>query len=309
MATPIYSDNSNTAKETETALDFNAAELQRTLKLAGLLQTSLDVPNILEYFLATVKEVVPFDGVHFEYEPLSVDLNIGTEATHRCFYRLRLCEELLGVINFSRARPFSPDELKDLETLLCQLIYPLRNAILYQKAIKAAHMDPLTGADNRAAMDNALQREVDLAHRHNIPLSMVVLDLDHFKQINDQYGHSAGDYILKTLVTCVNETKRASDLLFRFGGEEFTLILTGTDNEGAKQIADRLRRAIEAYPFVYDRQEIAVTASLGIATLKARDDSDCLFKKADAALYQAKEAGRNQVRFYTETKLQPVGSH
>ncbi|MDH5181894.1 MAG: GGDEF domain-containing protein [Gammaproteobacteria bacterium] len=306
MATPIYSNNSNSAKETETALDFSAVELQRTLKLAGLLQTSLEVSSILDYFLSTVREVVNFDGVHFEYEPLQIDLKIGSQARHRCFYRLRLCEELLGVINFSRKKAFEDEELKNLETLLCQLIYPLRNAILYQKALKAAHMDPLTGANNRAAMDTALQREVELAHRHHIPLSLLVLDLDHFKTVNDRYGHSAGDYILKTLVTCINETKRGSDMLFRFGGEEFTLILTGTDTEGAKRIAERLRRSIELYPFVYDRQEIAMTASFGIATLRPSDNPERLFNKADTALYQAKEAGRNQVHYFAEPDLHSI---
>ncbi|MDH5408109.1 MAG: GGDEF domain-containing protein, partial [Gammaproteobacteria bacterium] len=126
------------------------------------------------------------------------------------------------------------------------------------------------------------------------------------KNINDSYGHSAGDYILKTLVTCVDETIRGSDMLFRFGGEEFTLILSGTDTEGAKRIAERLRRAIESYPFVYDRQEIAMTASFGIATLKTSDNPERLFNKADAALYQAKEAGRNQVHFYADARLQTV---
>jgi len=306
MAAPIYSNKGNAVKEAEIAPDVNALELQRTLKLAGLLQTSLEISNILEYFLSTVKEIIDFAGVRFQYENLDIDLKIGKKSRHRCFYRLRLCEELLGVINFSRQRPFSETELKTLEMLLCQLVYPLRNAILYQKALRAAHLDPLTGTNNRAAMDTALKREVELAHRHSIPLSLLVIDLDFFKNINDSYGHSAGDYILKTLVTCVDETIRGSDMLFRFGGEEFTLILSGTDTEGAKRIAERLRRAIESYPFLYDGQEIAVTASLGIATLKTSDTPERLFNKADAALYQAKEAGRNQVHFYAESRLQTV---
>ncbi|MDH5409537.1 MAG: GGDEF domain-containing protein, partial [Gammaproteobacteria bacterium] len=227
MAAPIYSNKGNAVKEAEISPEVNALELQRTLKLAGLLQTSLEIPSILDYFLSTVKEVISFDGVRFQYEELDVDLKVGKKSHHRCFYRLRLCEELLGVINFSRARPFSETEMSTLEVLLCQLVYPLRNAILYQKALKAAHLDPLTGTNNRAAMDCALKREVELAHRHSIPLSLLVIDLDNFKNINDSYGHSAGDYILKTLVTCVDETIRGSDMLFRFGGEEFTLILSG----------------------------------------------------------------------------------
>lgn len=309
MATPIKNKTESAVKTDEAAQDINAIELQRTLKLAGLLQTSLEIPNVLEYFLTAAKEVIHFDGIHFQYEPLSVELEFGHQSKHRCFYRLRLCEELLGVINFSRKTPYSKDEMTTMETLLCQLIYPLRNAILYQKALKAAHMDPLTGTNNRAAMDKTLQREVELAHRHQLPLSMVVLDIDKFKDINDGFGHSAGDYILKTLVTCINETARGSDMLFRYGGEEFVLILTGTDSEGAKRIAERLRCAIEAYPFVYDRQEIAVTASFGVATLKKRDDAKRLFNKADSALYQAKDAGRNQVHYYAEPKFNAVADN
>jgi len=306
MATPINNQTESTVRTDDDSMEVNAIEMQRTLKLAGLLQTSLEIPNVLEYFLTAAKEVVRFDGIHFEYEPMKVELKFGKQAKHRCFYRLRLCEELLGVINFSRKIPFTPDEMSTMETLLCQLIYPLRNAILYQKAVKAAHVDPLTGANNRAALDKTLQREVELAHRHQLPLSVVLIDLDKFKSVNDIYGHSAGDYILKTLVTCVDETVRGSDMAFRYGGEEFMLILSGTDTEGAKRIAERLRCAIETYPFVYDRQEIAVTASFGVAALTKRDDAKQLFNKADSALYQAKDAGRNQVHYYAEPKLSTV---
>jgi len=303
MATPINNKTESAVRNDDTSLDVNPIELQRTLKLAGLLQTSLEISSVLEYFLAAAKELINFDGVRFEYEALNVELEFGTQAKHRCFYRLRLCEELLGIISFSRKSPFSKDEMSTMETLLCQLIYPMRNAILYQKALKAAHMDPLTGTNNRAALDKTLQREIELAQRHQMPLSLVVLDLDKFKSINDNYGHSAGDYILKTLVACINETARGSDMLFRYGGEEFTLVLSGTDTEGAKRIAERLRCAIESYPFVYDRQEIAVTASFGVATITKRDDAKSLFDKADSALYEAKNSGRNQVHYYTEPRF------
>lgn len=306
MARPINNTTESISKTDEAAQDINAIEMQRTLKLAGLLQTSLEIPSVLEYFLSAAKELIQFDGVHFEYEPLDIDLNFGTQSRHRAFYRLRLCEELLGVINFSRKTPFAEDELSTMETLLCQLIYPLRNTILYQKALRAAHMDPLTGTNNRAALDKTLQREIELAHRHQLPLSIVMLDLDKFKSINDNYGHSAGDYILKTMVTCIDETVRGSDILFRYGGEEFMLILSGTNTEGAKRIAERLRCAIESYPFVYDRQEIAVTASFGVASLTKRDDMKHLFNKVDSALYEAKESGRNQVRYYSEPKFTAV---
>jgi diguanylate cyclase (GGDEF)-like protein len=169
--------------------------------------------------------------------------------------------------------------------------------------VRAAQIDPLTGAHNRAAMDCAMKREIELAHRQRNPLSLLVVDIDFFKKINDQYGHIAGDYVLKTLVTCLNDTMRSSDMLFRYGGEEFTLLLSGTDKEGAVKFAERVRRAIANYPFVYNGKEIPITASIGVASLASRDNAKYLFEKADSALYCAKQSGRNQVQFYAQTEL------
>ncbi len=283
-------------------LDLDIPELQHTLKLAGLLQTSLEVENILKYFLDTVQEKVKFGGVEYVNTQLNLSRTFGKAERHSCAYRLRIAGNTLGELKFTRNKKFSEDEMEQLENFIYHLVYPLRNAIQYQQAVRAAQIDSLTGINNRAALDKNLEREVELAHRHDNTLSMLIMDVDHFKRINDTLGHSAGDTVLKTLVTCINETMRNSDMIFRYGGEEFALLLSGTDLDGARQVGERLRTAVAAYPFVYNGKELALTVSIGVANLGRRDSAKRLFNKADAALYQAKKAGRNQVHSSAGTK-------
>lgn len=280
--------------------DFNIPELQRTLKLAGMLQTSLEIDSILQYFIDTAQEVVPFSGVHYDYEPLNFTFVSGKAERHSCAYRLRIVGEDIGEIRFSRNKRFSEAEMEQVENLIYHLVYPLRNAIQYQQALRAAQMDSLTGVNNRAALDRCLEREVELAHRHEHDLSILMVDVDHFKIINDTHGHSVGDTVLKVLVDCMQQTMRVSDMLFRFGGEEFVLLLSGTDIQGARQMAERLRNAVQKHPFVHEHLDLDVTVSIGVATLGPRDSARRLFDKADTALYEAKTAGRNRVRGHAE---------
>ncbi len=281
-------------------LGIAPAELQHTLKLAGLLQTSLEIETILGFFLDALQEKTEFDGVHFEYTPLLLEYKFGKKKRHTCSYRLKLAGEFLGELEFSRSHRFAQQEMEQLESLLSQLIYPLRNAIWYQQAVKSAQFDPLTGIKNRASLDQTMAREISLAHRNKTPLSLIVADIDHFKKINDKYGHSAGDEILKAFAKCIDDNLRTSDIVFRYGGEEFVVLLTGTDGRSARAAANRIHRAIESFSFhchslTGNSSEIPLTASLGSASLTASDTVESLFDKADKALYHAKEAGRNQV--------------
>ena len=283
-----------TAAATQIA-DFDVPELQRTLKLAGLLQTSLEVESILQYFIDSIQDLVPFSGVNYEFTAMELKFATGKTERHSCAYRLRIAGDDLGEIKFTRNKRFSEQEMESLENMIFHLVYPLRNSIQYQKAVRAAQMDGLTGIYNRAAMDRSLEREVELSHRQDSHVSLLIIDVDHFKQINDTYGHSAGDAVLKSLVACINDTMRISDMLFRYGGEEFALLLAGTDMDGARQVGERIRAAVAAYPFIYNGRELDLTVSIGVATLGRRDSAKRLFNKADTALYQAKKAGRNQV--------------
>ena len=276
-------------------LGIAPAELQQTLKLAGLLQTSLEIDSILNYFLQSAQLLVKFDAAHYSFEERDLNLKYGKTQRHRCSYRLRLAGEFLGELVFTRRRRFAEQEMEQLENLMGQLIFPLRNAVWYQRALQAAKIDTLTGANNRAAMSETLDREVDLAHRHESAMSVIMFDLDHFKQINDNYGHSAGDDVLKECVECVNQALRGTDMLFRYGGEEFLVMLPGVDVDGAALAAERVRNIIEKHVFVSRQSTIPVTASIGAATLTMQDTAATIVDRADSALYSAKNAGRNCV--------------
>ncbi len=163
---------------------------------------------------------------------------------------------------------------------------------LYESAIR----DGLTGAFNKRYFQGLLQTEFAFALRHNVPLSLVIFDLDHFKRINDSYGHPAGDAVLKTLVTVVAHSLRQEDLVSRYGGEEFTALLRQTDTERARLCAERIREAVANHSFVADGKKIRVTVSLGVATLKNQRYAhpEDFIKAADRCLYAAKRGGRNR---------------
>jgi diguanylate cyclase (GGDEF)-like protein len=182
-----------------------------------------------------------------------------------------------------------------LEALLCCLIYPLKNATLYHQALKMAYTDPLTQTNNRASFEDSVKREMSLAARGDKSLSVIFLDIDHFKTINDYYGHACGDVALSSVAKWIKESLRASDLVFRFGGEEFVILLSDTDINGAKLLAERIRISIEQHTLAYDMSAIKITASLGVSGLQVNDTVDSFIGRADDAMYQAKRSGRNQV--------------
>ncbi len=265
----------------------------RTLEVMGLLQTTLDIAQQLELFAQLATQSVPFDGLRYADSQLDHDYLIGLEKAHQARYQLRHEDEDLGTVTFSRTRPFDGQELNRLENLLAGLLYPLRNARLYDHAIRAALHDPLTGACNRGSFHQAIRRDIELARRKQRPLSLIVIDLDHFKRINDRFGHSMGDRVLQHTSRVLERTIRASDMLFRYGGEEFVVLLSDTDLDGARLLAERLRAAIAGIDTI-DGVEVPVSASLGIAELRDEDDEGSLFDRADAALYLAKKRGRNR---------------
>jgi diguanylate cyclase (GGDEF)-like protein len=127
-------------------------------------------------------------------------------------------------------------------------------------------------------------------------MACLLMDIDHFKRINDSYGHAAGDAVLRQLADLLKRASRVEDLVFRYGGEEFAAVLPNASARAAVQIADRIRALVERYTFLWDRQSIPVTLSIGVANLSsAEKDSQALIEAADAALYQAKRSGRNRV--------------
>ena len=160
-----------------------------------------------------------------------------------------------------------------------------------QKAL----IDPLTGLPNRAAWGERLQHEVEQWQAHGKPLLIAMLDLDHFKRINDGYGHLAGDKVLKIIATQLRKHLRPIDFIARFGGEEFVLLMPDTPLAAGLDLIEKLRAAIEACPFHFKGEPVTITTSIGVSAFRTGDRSDHVLKRADEALYRAKRRGRNAV--------------
>jgi diguanylate cyclase (GGDEF)-like protein len=304
MATQLYQSNGkiqfNGATAATEVLNVDITDLQRTLKLAGMLHSSLELKTVLEYFLEDAQLKVNFQSAHYQNDELRTELQFHETQKHSCSYTLNIEDQSLGEITFSSKKRFTSANLETLENLLCHLIHPLRNSILYQKALKAAHSDALTGLKNRGALDKILKREVDISIRHDNPLSLIVLDIDFFKSINDQYGHAIGDKVLQNLSRCIENEIRGCDILFRYGGEEFVIVLTNTDLTGAELLSERIRYRVINEEFLVNSNSIPIRISLGVAQLENNDDAEELFTKTDAALYEAKRNGRNQTITYSK---------
>lgn len=160
-----------------------------------------------------------------------------------------------------------------------------------QKAL----IDPLTGLPNRAAWSEQVEREMLDWQESGGHLAMAILDLDHFKRINDSYGHLAGDKVLKIVADQLRKRLRPRDFIARFGGEEFVLLLPQTSPAAAAQVAETLRAAIEACPFHFKGERVVITTSIGLSAFRSGERGDQVLKRADAALYRAKDQGRNRV--------------
>ncbi|MDT8370585.1 MAG: GGDEF domain-containing protein, partial [Gammaproteobacteria bacterium] len=184
--------------------------------LPAILQTSLDLDEVIGLFHKQINNILNYDSLHYQHQGVHCDITIGTRSHHSCNYRLEMNGVWLGEITFTRRIKFDDFDSENIENLLCKLIYPLRNSLLYRQAQSAALTDGLTGLNNRAAFDSSLQREIGLAHRQQTPMSLIVLDIDNFKVVNDTYGHSSGDQALKSLAEVITETMRGSDIAFRY---------------------------------------------------------------------------------------------
>jgi len=273
---------------------------EQEMRLLERLQTSLDIETLIEIFYQETAAMVPYDGVTYSHNILDINCDMGSRSAHSAGYSLKLEGKYLGDLTFNRRKRFDENELSKIEILLTSMVYPMKNALQYREAINSAFTDPLTKAQNRAAMSEALNREVELAKRHGDDLSVILMDADLFKSINDIYGHSHGDNVLRTIADITRETIRQSDVLYRYGGEEFLVMLNHTDIEGAKGLAERIRKNIANIAEI-DNIKSDVTVSLGVTNLNNEDCCMSIFDRADRALYQAKRGGRNRTVTITES--------
>lgn len=181
------------------------------------------------------------------------------------------------------------------ETIIKFLFKDPKEAELNIELYKEASLDGLTQTYNKTHFKELLTKEISFSKRHETPLSLAMLDIDHFKKINDTYGHQAGDYILATLASITLKNLRKEDIVARYGGEEFCIILKKTDIDKGYKICEKIRKLIEKKEFTYDKSIIPVTISMGISQLDEQISTNNDFiKSVDAKLYESKENGRNQ---------------
>ena len=196
-------------------------------------------------------------------------------------------------------KPFNPEELK------YRLKIGERIINLEQRILKLAATDSLTGVLNRRAFMERMEEEIQRSKREHNSISLILMDLDHFKEINDSYGHQVGDLVLQRVTNQIMDSSRPYDFIGRYGGEEFVICVLGADDVESRSIAERMRQDIEDLTIVPDRnkQFIRITASFGVGTsrLGSEDSLDALISRTDEALYMAKHSGRNRVCIAGET--------
>lgn len=190
-------------------------------------------------------------------------------------------------------KPFNQEELK-YRTRIGERIINLERRIL-----ELANTDALTGVMNRRAFMERMEQETVRSRRDKIPLSFILADIDHFKKVNDTYGHQVGDLVLQRFTATVSASMRPYDLIGRYGGEEFVICLPGADGLQAASVGERIRKKVEAMEIMVpdSSKSVSITASFGVTaySVESRESMDSIIKKADDALYRAKNEGRNRV--------------
>ena len=210
---------------------------------------------------------------------------------------LMIEKEIVGLLNINDVGQDSFD-VGDLDFILNLsefIAMSISNAVLYEQANKLAVTDGLTGISNRQSVEKSLQIEFERSKRYNSPLSLILLDVDHFKDVNDTYGHQKGDEILIAFASLLKKACRANDIAARYGGEEFVMVLPQSNAQGAFKIAERVREEMMKISFTGNESNFAVTVSCGVAEFnKDYESINKLIAAADQALYKAKNGGRNK---------------
>jgi diguanylate cyclase (GGDEF)-like protein len=226
-----------------------------------------------------------------EAEPL-----LGSEPVEICFPMI-VAGAPEGVLGVAAEPPLTDHQRSVLSAAAALLAVSLKNSQLFREVRENSVRDALTGCFNRAHALEVFDGEIRRARRSKLPLSLIMFDVDNFKQINDRHGHLAGDAVLASIGSKMKSELRGSDLKCRYGGDEFMVILPDTPLTGAKQVSENLRVALESHSIAWNAEQIRVTASFGVGVVNPTDqDPLAAIARADAALYGAKKRGRNHVQ-------------
>ncbi|MEN3339925.1 MAG: eukaryotic-like serine/threonine-protein kinase [Acidobacteriota bacterium] len=302
-----------TLRETTLLLQDRAGELEVLMRLAESLAQALDSDSLKAVIVDHLQPLVPGHDLWLSTKESGWQPVIGSRrlqarpggvapraATWHTFPLISQ-QKLVGVLGVRHdTLPLTDEQRHILHAAAALLTVAVKNVQLFRKVRDLAVVEPLTGCVTRHHGIERLGAELRRAQRSRMPLSVVMLDLDHFKTVNDKQGHLCGDQVLVGVGRILRETLRVSDERCRYGGEEFLLVLPDTTAEGAARVAENLRARFAATPVLCARGSVKFTASLGVAqALPGEADVNAVLGRADAALYAAKAAGRNRVCSHT----------
>ena len=249
------------------------------------LQTTLDLDKLLDIFAMEAARYIKFSGLYFKSKMVRKTLRGSRKAKHERQFELKLNDEFIGSICYSINKPISMNHYKDLQRIHQIILYPLKNALQYHQAMQLAMQDSLTGLGNRRYFDEQLKRAMHNANRHHAQVGLVLGDLDKFKAINDTYGHSTGDQVLIQFASILRTCVRDSDSVFRFGGDEFAIIVENASEYSLDIIQSRLDNSLKTNALLAKYQ---IDCSLGTTFMNRADNEQTLFERADQTLYRQK---------------------
>lgn len=280
------------ARPTQKQLDEHAT----SPGLRFQVQAPLQLESLLESFAQLLATTTTFKGLSYQLKTTTTRWETGELAGHNAHYDLNYQGQDLGELTVYRRQIFDPASLNLLEEALCYLCTPLHHAVLYLQAQRDACLDELTGLPNRRTFKACVERELAQAGRQGWPICLAMIDIDHFKKINDACGHITGDEMISETASLLKSGIRTSDGLFRYGGEEFVLLLPDTHLAGAVLLAQRLRRKIATtrFPALPNQR---LTVSIGLATWRPGLTVQEWLREADEKLYEAKYSGRNRLSY------------
>jgi diguanylate cyclase (GGDEF)-like protein len=259
-----------------------------------------DIQDLISRFFRWSSDLGLAHGMSYTPSGKLETLDYGVRRHHNANYELTLDGVNLGTVALCRRDRYSENELLTIEQALGTFARCLRTAIEFSELRELVTQDPLTGLGNRASLHQWMDRELARTRRHNSPLALMMIDVDHFKTLNDQLGHLGGDRVLRKIASVFKRSTRGSDLLFRFGGDEFTILLPHTDEHGATEAAHQIRENLakisaEEFGLGPAHEGLRPDISIGIAAYHTGDTETSLLQRADTHLYHAKAQGRGAV--------------
>ena len=258
---------------------------KQVIAIMNQLQTTLDIDEILAILATEAAKYIDFSGLYFKNKKISKTMRGSRRGKKESTFDLKINDQFIGTLSYGINTPINLTNYRVLEQLHQCFLHPLKNAITYYSAMQLAMQDALTGLGNRRYFDEQLKRAMHNANRHHSIVGLVLGDLNKFKSINDNFGHNTGDLVLKEFASILRHCIRESDSLFRFGGDEFAIIVENANENALTLIEQRVNLALANNALLSKYQ---LGCSLGSTFMSNSDNEESFFKRADEILYRNK---------------------